>query len=180
MPVSRAQTLKSLTLICAGLLVGAPAFAQADKTYVAHGRYSNDYEVGTWSAGDRARGTSYLEQQYLASDELLGGPVAKPGEPRFDEGAVIDRGAIRPELRTAGYGDGGQRVEPELPELPQAGMRVEAMSGLDIGSVAMVQSGEAGSVDAVWVRTQTGDVTDLIQVERSRFEVTGGRIIISG
>ena len=59
-------------------------------------------------------------------------------------------------------------------------MRVEAVSGQDIGSVAMVQSGNGGDVDAVWVRTQTGDVTDLVQIERGRFEVQRGRIIISG
>lgn len=181
MSISLARYLPSATLICAGLLVGAPASAQANDTYVAPGRYSSDYEVGTWSASDRTRSPSYLEQQYLSSDELLGGPVAKPGEPAFERVEIIDRGAIRPELKTARFsGGGGDRTEPTLPEVPAAGMRVEAVSGQDIGSVAMVQSGDGGDVDAVWVRTQTGDVTDLVQIERGRFEVQRGRIIISG
>lgn len=180
MSISLARYLPSATLICAGLVVGAPASAQADNAYVAPGGYSSDYEVGTWSAGERARSPSYLEQQYLASDELLGGPVEKPGEPAFEGVEIIDRGAIRRELKTASFTGGGDRTEPALPEVPAAGMRVEAVSGQDIGSVAMVQSGNGGDVDAVWVRTQTGDVTDLVQIERGRFEVQRGRIIISG
>jgi hypothetical protein len=181
MAVPRTRFTKITLALVAGLTLTAPVLAQNAQTYVANGRYATDYEVGSWPDSDRARQTDYLEQQYMASDELLGGPVAKPGEPRFGRAAVAEVGSIRPELRLASaeIGSSVARSEPAAPTGPKAGMRVESAYGDDIGSVAMVQS-EDGEVDAVWVRVTTGTATDLVQVTRDRFDVDGGRIIVSG
>lgn len=180
MSVPRSRFTKITLALVAGFSITAPVLAQNAQTYVANGRYASDYEVGSWPDSDRARQTDYLEQQYMASDELLGGPVAKPGEPRFGRAAVAEVGKIRPELRLARAGSdlGGGAAAPSQPSVPAAGMRVESMYGEDIGSVAMVQS-EEGKVDAVWVRITTGSATDLVQLKRTRFDVDGGRIVIS-
>lgn len=181
MSVPRAHPVKIAIVLAIGFALAAPVLAQRAETYVANGRYASDYEVGTWPASDRARQTNYLEQQYMASDELLGGPVAKPGEPRFGRAAVAEVGAIRPELRLASSTvaiDGGS-AEPVQPAGPKAGMRVEDLYGDDIGSVAMVQS-EDGRVNAVWVRITTGTATDLVQLTRERFDIERGRIIMTG
>ncbi|HIG23056.1 MAG TPA: hypothetical protein EYG02_12255 [Henriciella marina] len=181
MSVPRSRFTKITLALIAGFTFTAPVLAQNAQTYVANGRYATDYEVGSWPDSDRARQTDYLEQQYMASDELLGGPVAKPGEPRFGRAAVAEVGKIRPELRLASAGGdfGGGTAAPVQPSEPTAGMRVESIYGEDIGSVAMVQSDD-GDVDAVWVRITTGATTDLVQVTRERFDVEAGRIIVSG
>ncbi|QYJ00800.1 hypothetical protein KUV46_00010 [Thalassovita mediterranea] len=180
MSVPRSRFSKITLALVAGFTLTAPVLAQNAQTYVANGRYASDYEVASWPDSDRARQTDYLEQQYMASDELLGGPVAKPGEPRFGRAAVAEVGKIRPELRLASAGSdrGGGAAAPAQPSIPAAGMRVESMYGEDIGSVAMVQS-EEGKVDAIWVRITTGSATDLVQLKRTRFDVEGGRIVIS-
>lgn len=180
MSVPRTRFTKITLALVAGLTLTAPVLAQNAQTYVANGRYASDYEVVSWPDSDRARQTDYLEQQYMASDELLGGPVAKPGEPRFGRAAVAEVGKIRPELRLASAGGdlGGGASATVQPSVPTAGMRVESVYGEDIGSVAMVQS-ENGKVDAVWVRITTNTATDLVQLKRTRFDVEGGRIVIS-
>ncbi|MCH2458170.1 MAG: hypothetical protein MK186_08965 [Henriciella sp.] len=181
MSVPRSRPIKIALILATGFAVTAPVLAQSAETYVANGRYASDYEVGTWPDSERARQTNYLEQQYMASDELLGGPVAKPGEPRFGRAAVTDVGAIRSELRLASATnamDGGSAA-PVQPTGPKAGMRVVDAYGDEIGSVAMVQS-EDGWVDAVWVRITSGTATDLVQLTRERFDIESGRIIIIG
>ena len=181
MSVPRSRPIRIALVLATGFSVAAPVLAQSAETYVANGRYASDYEVGTWPESDRARQTNYLEQQYMASDELLGGPVAKPGEPRFGAEAISEVGVIRPELRLASASvetDGSSAASVQSAG-PKAGMRVEDTSGDEIGAVAMVQS-EDGQVDAVWVRITRNSATDLVQLTRERFNVEGGRIIISG
>ena len=181
MSVPCPRPVRIALLLATGFAIAAPVMAQSAETYVANGRYASDYEVGTWPDGDRARQTNYLEQQYMASDELLGGPVAKPGEPRFGGAAVAEVGTLRPELRLASEARGmdSGTSDPVQPAGPKAGMRVEDAYGDDIGSVAMVQS-EDGRVDAVWVRITSGAAMDLVQLTRESFDVQSGRVIITG
>ncbi|RIJ26320.1 hypothetical protein D1224_00120 [Henriciella barbarensis] len=182
MSVPRFRLTKITLAFIAGFAVTTPVLAQNAQTYVANGRYASDYEVGTWADSDRARQTNYLEQQYMASDELLGGPVAKPGEPRFGGAAVAEAGTIRPALRLANAGTDAERVGVAAPVKatgPKAGMRVENTYGDDMGSVAMIQSDD-GKIDAVWVRITTGTATDLVQLTRDRFQVEGGRVVVTG
>ena len=75
--------LKAATALAVLSALAAPVSAQSAETFVANHPYSSDYEVESWSQTERSRQMDYLEQQYLASDELFGGPVRKPGEPRI-------------------------------------------------------------------------------------------------
>ncbi len=74
---------KAVTALVLLAALAATVSAQSAETFVANPPYSSDYEVESWSQTERSRQMDYLEQQYLASDELYGGPVRKPGEPHI-------------------------------------------------------------------------------------------------
>lgn len=88
------------------------AVAQSTSTYVANPPYSSDYEVSSWSEADRTRPSAYLEQQYLSSDELLGGPVRKPHEVRVGG----DWTAAKLEGREAVAELNSRQLDPGVPE----------------------------------------------------------------
>ncbi|MAN74429.1 MAG: hypothetical protein CME84_10135 [Henriciella sp.] len=177
MPDSTRRIARLSILASAAGLCVLTAAAQSAGTYVANGSYSSDYEVSSWSTADRARGGDYLQQAYRASDELLGGPVAQPGEPVF----AAEQYVLNDDLRRASYTGGASATRGQSEtSRPRAGMRVETMSGLELGSVAVVQAGANGEIEAVWVRTLSQGAPNLVQIESDRIEVSGERLRVMG
>jgi hypothetical protein len=170
-----------LALAAASLAMLAPmAAAQSSETFVANDSYLSDYEVGSWSDEDRSRGSDYLQQQYMASDQLLGGPVPKPGEPTFsDTYEPAGYGTARSGLNAGADDRLNLSQTMDDPTRAAPGMPVVTQAGATMGAVAIVQKDEDGNMQALWIRRSKPDSSDLVDVTKQVSDVRKGRVIVS-
>ena len=170
----------SVSAVIAVSAVGA-AQGQSNSTYVANDPYSSDYEVGSWSASDRERQPDYLQQQYMASDELLGGPVAQPGERdyRFGRRGGLANVSASTDAITIVETDAlaqRNRAVVDEPKTLTAGMPVRTPDGDLIGSVAIVHHTDDGEVRSAWVRSAQS-TSNLIEIPLQNLEFEAGYAI---